>query len=237
MSRTALSPPRKKETKRKSLKKIRRRAEEAEVVLALREYLEKLPGMEFASNGSRWMKLSEKRMRWAEKVEQKLEEVKDKALKATADPVWTAVFRDRTPWGDEDEAAWSPFFEAVEVCGLWFARQQVPLFMFERPIDAARKGNSKARIIWLKAADALVEIGSGRTESITKEERSVIVEASTTWLPICQGLNEAFKKLWKHPEYATSSLYKQEAQGTLAEKFKIDVGDESYRGIPSSFFS
>lgn len=84
---------------------------------------------------------------------------------------------------------------------------------------------------------ALAGVISGNVTHITDSEETAIAAACEKWFPICQDLNKAFKELWKLPEYRPRSLFKKEAHGRLAEKFKIDVGDvkaiETYLQAPS----
>lgn len=72
---------------------------------------------------------------------------------------------------------------------------------------------------------AAKEFGRGRVKTLTKEERAAIVAACQRWRDVCEGLNEAFKQLWKEPEYQTSEPYRKEAIGRLAEKFSISVAE------------
>jgi hypothetical protein len=87
---------------------------------------------------------------------------------------------------------------------------------------AARKGNNEARAEIQNIADGLTWWGSGRPE-IPEEERKAIVADCEKWWPICEDLNEAFKRLWKQSEYESSELYQKEARGLLAEKYGISV--------------
>ncbi len=64
-------------------------------------------------------------------------------------------------------------------------------------------------------ADALVKIWGGKTE-MPLEERKQIIADCKKWRPICEGLNETFKKeLWKQSEYESSELYQKEARAGL----------------------
>jgi len=87
---------------------------------------------------------------------------------------------------------------------------------------AAKEGDQSAKENLHAALDAL-SIGSGRYETLTEEEREAIVADCKKWRPICEGLNEAFKELWKQSEYESSGQHRKEARGLLAEKYALSI--------------
>ena len=90
--------------------------------------------------------------------------------------------------------------------------------------NAAAAEQKQAKQYLKKIGTVLSTIVSGR-HKIAEAEREAIVASCKKWYPICEELNKAFKALRQLPEYTTSARFKKEAQGTLAEKFKIDAAD------------
>lgn len=104
---------------------------------------------------------------------------------------------------------------------LWVS-QAIFNLQWQRVYGTTTEDQKQAEERLKQIADALVDIGRGKTE-MPLEEKEQIVAACKKWRPICEGLNKAFKKLWKQSEYESSDLYRKEARGLLAEKYGISV--------------
>ena len=97
------------------------------------------------------------------------------------------------------------------------------LDMLDNNVEPATQTEAKSNIGGL--CKALTEVGKGRKKKIGPKEKEEIAAACERWLPVCQGLNDDFKRLWEESEYWTSELFQKEARGTLAEKYSIPVED------------
>jgi len=85
----------------------------------------------------------------------------------------------------------------------------------------ANEAGEQARQL-LKRIGSVLADPLGRPE-LPPKEREAIAADCLKWRPICEGLNNAFKTLWKQPEYESSEPYRKEARGLLAEKYSISV--------------
>lgn len=130
----------------------------------------------------------------------------------------------------------APFLDAVKHFRFALFRDTDFLALAEKIDDAALGGSADASKQLSAVLDAL-SVGSGRYKKLKEEDKERIASNCAKWLPICQKLNKAFKRLWKEPLYTNSKLVRKEARGSLAEKHKISMADveaiQSYLSTPS----
>jgi hypothetical protein len=93
---------------------------------------------------------------------------------------------------------------------------------FEQKLDPDKKVRDQARKYLPQVGKSLAYVRQGKWRLNEKEQKAIIADCKR-WRPICEGLNEAFKRLWKQSEYESSGLHRKEARGELAGMYGISV--------------
>jgi len=113
-------------------------------------------------------------------------------------------------------AVWPDFLREEEVWKLTIARWW--------PQKVLRTPEGHQARAYLKRIGRVLADTHGTTE-MPPEEREAIVASCKTWRPVCEQLNEIFKRLWKQGEYHSSESSRKTARGRLAKKLDIPIAE------------